>query len=133
MELTLSEIMTMAGYNESPKNIDVGVRPWGKFETIYNRPGYKVKIITVNPGQRLSLQRHKYREEHWFIVEGKADITIEGVNYGLYTFNHVGIVSGRWHRVANNQQIPLVFVEIQIGRCDENDIERKEDDYGRCS
>jgi mannose-6-phosphate isomerase-like protein (cupin superfamily) len=115
----------------APETREVVIRPWGKYETTYNGPGYKTKVITVNPGQRLSLQRHKWRDEHWFIVEGKADVTVEGVNYGLFTFNHINICNGKWHRVTNNQQTPLVLIEIQTGNCFEEDIERKEDDYGR--
>ena len=110
---------------------EVCIRPWGKYETTYVGSGFVVKIITVNPGQRLSLQRHRWRDEHWFIVEGKADVTIEGVNYGLFTYNHINIANGKWHRVTNNQQTPLVLIEVQTGNCFEEDIERLEDDYNR--
>jgi len=115
---------------------EVVIKPWGKYENIYLSGNYKVKVITVNPGHRLSLQRHKWRNEHWFIVEGEASVyTGLGIvkeGYELfYAGNSLDISKGLWHRVANNQQTPLVFVEVQIGDCFEEDIERKEDDYGR--
>jgi mannose-6-phosphate isomerase-like protein (cupin superfamily) len=112
---------------------EIVMKPWGKYENIYLGEGYKVKILTINPGQRISLQRHKWREEHWFIVEGKADVVKEGTNFGLFTYNSINIPIGVWHRVTNNQQTPLVIIEIQTGNCFEDDIERKEDDYGRAN
>ena len=117
----------LAPYREK----EVVIRPWGKYETVHIGSEFVVKIITVNPGQRLSLQRHRWRDEHWFIVEGKADVTIEGVNYGLFTYNHINIANGKWHRITNNQQTPLVLIEVQTGNCFEEDIERLEDDYNR--
>ena len=61
---------------DSLKEMNLEVRPWGYFETIYERTGYKVKIISVKPKQQLSLQLHNKRAEHWIVVEGKADVTI---------------------------------------------------------
>ena len=109
----------------------VVIKPWGKYETIYIGEGYKVKIITVNPGQRLSLQRHRWRTEHWVIIEGQAIATKGFSHYNLYKDWDILIFVGEWHRIENKQQTPLVFVEVQVGYCFEEDIERKEDDYGR--
>jgi len=110
---------------------EVVIRPWGKYETTYVGSGFVVKVITVNPGQRLSLQRHRWREEHWYIAEGVASIYYDGENYGYYPHQCFDIRCGKWHRVSNNQQTPLVFIEVQMGTCFEEDIERLEDDYNR--
>lgn len=115
---------------------EIVFRPWGKYETIYYGSGFKVKIITVNPGQRLSLQRHRWRDEHWFIVEGRGRIYIERdcedyeIRWATKKSSH-NIPWGVWHRIENKEQTPLVFVEVQTGNCFEEDIERKEDDYNR--
>ena len=116
-------------------------RPWGGFEVLADYPGYKVKILTVNPGKRLSLQRHRWRTEVWVIVEGEAFIEeiardymgfyIEPYTYTLHNNDSTYIEKGWWHRVTNKQQTPLVILELQTGNCFEDDIERKEDDYGR--
>ena len=116
-------------------------RPWGNYENTYIGPGYRTKVITVYPGHRLSLQRHRWRDEHWFIVEGVASCLFQAnldddASYytpDLYAGQGYNIQKGQWHRVENKQQIPLVFVEVQTGNCFEEDIERREDDYGRCN
>lgn len=115
----------------APEYREVAIKPWGKYENIYLNPHYKVKILTIDPGKRISLQRHKWRDEIWTVVEGSANVTLEGTNLGLFTFNTIRITNGNWHRVTNNQQTPLVIVEVQTGNCYEEDIERIEDDYGR--
>lgn len=115
------------------KKEEVVYKPWGKYEVLCNYPGYKVKILTINPGQRISLQRHKWRDEHWFIVYGAGEFSIDETekSWPMYTGDSYDIEHGFWHRVTNKQQIPLVIVEIQTGDCFEEDIERKEDDYNR--
>lgn len=115
---------------------EVCIRPWGKYETTYVGSGFVVKVITVNPGQRLSLQRHRYRDEHWFIVEGTAETSVGQNTEDLLVFTDysgesIDIPKGRWHRIKNKEQTPLIFIEVQTGNCFEEDIERLEDDYGR--
>ena len=109
----------------------VVIKPWGKYENVYLGSEYKVKIITVNPGHRLSDQRHRWRDEHWFIVEGEAVLTANKQTVKLYPGMSADIERGVWHRAENRQQTPLVFVEVQTGDCFEEDIDRREDDYGR--
>jgi len=111
-------------------NQNIVIKPWGKYETVYFDE-FKVKIITVNPGQRLSLQRHRWRSEHWFIAKGVA--TVENDSYIIRLYEHASIDVGRgvWHRVTNKEIYPLILVEVQMGNCFEEDIERAEDDYGR--
>jgi mannose-6-phosphate isomerase len=114
---------------------EVVVRPWGKYENVYIGNKYKIKVITVNPGHRLSDQRHRWRDEFWTIVEGAGKMELETeddkLTFPVYVKDFLDIYKGQWHRITNTEQVPLVFVEVQIGDCFEDDIERREDDYGR--
>ncbi|MDD3375261.1 MAG: phosphomannose isomerase type II C-terminal cupin domain [Candidatus Omnitrophica bacterium] len=86
----------------------------------------------VNPGKRLSLQRHKLREEHWFIAEGQANIFIDEKKIVLKKGESIDVTRGQIHRIANDTNKPLVFIEVQTGdHFGEDDIERLEDDYNR--
>ena len=108
-------------------------RDWGYYKIIHEHDNrVKVKELTVMPGQRLSMQRHQDRAEHWFVVEGTA--TIYTVNrssdYELLGEFHehqaLHVNQTQWHQLANEGEIPLKVVEIQYGaRCEEEDIERK--------
>jgi len=96
------------------------------------RAGCGVKEITVNPGQRLSLQRHRKREEHWFIHRGEARVTINDVARVLSVGQYIDIPRECKHRIENIGKEDLVFIEIQTGEYfGEDDIERIEDDHGR--
>jgi mannose-6-phosphate isomerase len=112
--------------------VSVGERPWGKYLVLLNGADHKVKEITVNPGQRLSLQRHKKREEHWFIHRGEALVTIDQKTHKLTVGQYIDIPRGSVHRIENAGKGELVFIEIQTGDYfGEDDIERIEDDYER--
>ena len=112
--------------------VSVGERPWGTYTVLLNGDDHKVKEITVHPGQRLSLQRHKKREEHWFIHKGEALVTIDGAAHTLSVGQYIDIPRGSVHRIENTGQGKLVFIEIQTGDYfGEDDIERIEDDYAR--
>ncbi len=107
-------------------------RPWGFFETLLEEPGYKIKRIVIQPGQRLSLQRHQQRSEHWVIVSGEAQVTIDNSIRPLNPGEHVLIPRACKHRLSCHGEEPVVLIEVQLGeRCEEEDIERFEDDYGR--
>ncbi len=96
------------------------------------KAGHKIKRITVHPGQRLSLQRHAHRDEHWFVVAGKALVTIDGREIPLSEGGSVDIPRQAAHRIANTGAESLVFVEVQRGDyLGDDDIIRLEDDYGR--
>jgi mannose-6-phosphate isomerase len=102
------------------------------WEILTDRPGYKVKRITVNAGQRLSYQKHFRRSEHWVLVQGSAVITLDGRERELQAGEHIAIDCGSAHRIAARGTEPVVFIEVQLGsHCDEDDIIRMEDDYGR--
>ena len=111
--------------------IDSDDRPWGRWEEYLNEPGYRVKRIVVNPGERLSLQRHALRSEHWAIVQGNGKFTLDGEVRAIAPGDAVFIPQGGVHRVENDGEEFLVIIETQMGVCDEDDIERLEDDYGR--
>jgi len=107
-------------------------RPWGFYEILLDSPEHKVKRITVHPGQRLSLQRHQRRAEHWYVVEGEAAVTLDDGEIALSAGQAVDIPRGGWHRIRNSGSSKMVFIEVQTGDYfGEDDIERKEDDYGR--
>jgi mannose-6-phosphate isomerase len=107
-------------------------RPWGSWEIIAVGPNYAVKRIVVRPGQRLSLQRHKFRAENWVIVGGIARVTCGTEIVPLSRGEHITIGRGEAHRIENPGTEDLVFVEVQSGEhLDESDIERLDDDYGR--
>jgi len=93
---------------------------------------HKVKRIEVLAGHRLSYQRHEQRAEHWFVVAGLAEVTLEGTTHALAAGDAIDIPRGAAHRIANPGTIDLVFIEVQHGDYfGEDDIERLEDDFGR--
>jgi mannose-6-phosphate isomerase len=107
-------------------------RPWGSYTVLEDTPTHKVKRIDVAPEQRLSYQRHARRAEHWFIVSGTAEVTLDGVVSRLPVRTAIDIPQGSAHRIANVGDETLVFVEVQHGDYfGEDDIERIEDDFGR--
>lgn len=107
-------------------------RPWGSYVVVDVGAAHKTKRIVVRPGARLSYQRHSRRAEHWFVVAGTAEVTIDGQTRRLGASESVDIAVGAAHRVANPGPDELVFVEVQTGDYfGEDDIERLGDDYGR--
>ncbi len=107
-------------------------RPWGYFEVLSDAPDHKVKRIVVAPGGVLSLQLHKLRSEHWFIVSGKGNAIVEDKNFALSVGSTLDIPKGAKHRVENSSAENLVIIEVQTGEYfGEDDIERLEDKYGR--
>ncbi|MGA9796479.1 MAG: sugar phosphate nucleotidyltransferase [Rhizomicrobium sp.] len=108
------------------------VRPWGSYFSAASGNGFQVKEIVVNPKSRLSLQRHKHREEHWLTVEGTARITRDDETFDVAPGNWTHIPLGAKHRLENPANTPLSIVEVQFGDyLGEDDIERFSDDYGR--
>lgn len=119
--------------------LEVGVRPWGVYYVLEDKPSYKVKKIVVNTGNRLSLQSHKHRSEHWIVVSGTATVEIQNGDqhekdwiFDLPPNQSCFIKMNTKHRLANYGKIPLVLIEVQVGEyTGEDDIERFEDDYNR--
>jgi mannose-6-phosphate isomerase len=108
-------------------------RPWGNFTVLDDgEPDHKVKRLVVHPGKRLSYQRHSKRAEHWFIVAGTAQVTIDGVVRELHPGDSIDIPLEGAHRVANAGDADVVLIEVQHGSYfGEDDIVRLEDDFGR--
>ena len=117
-----------------PAGREYDERPWGSYTVLEDAEaeGFKVKRITVQPGARLSYQRHARRAEHWFVVAGNATVTIDDMVSEVPTGGAVDIGLGVAHRIENRGSVPLTFVEVQQGDyLGEDDIERLQDDYGR--
>jgi mannose-1-phosphate guanylyltransferase/mannose-1-phosphate guanylyltransferase/mannose-6-phosphate isomerase len=107
-------------------------RPWGSYQGIDLGNRFQVKRLTVSPGSRLSLQSHKYRAEHWVVVEGIAEVTCDDKVFQLYPDQSTYIPLGAVHRLANPGKEPLHVIEVQSGDyLGEDDIERYKDIYGR--
>ena len=122
----------MAGTDEAGREHDV--RPWGSYTVLEDAEpeGFKVKRLTVQPGHRLSYQRHSQRAEHWFVVAGTATVTLDDVVHEVPAGSAIDIAVGTAHRVENRSDEPLLFVEVQQGGyLGEDDIVRLDDDYGR--
>jgi len=107
-------------------------RPWGAYEGVDVGERFQVKRITVNPGARLSLQKHHHRAEHWVVVRGTAKVTCGEKTFILGENQSTYIPLGEVHRLENPGQIPLEIIEVQSGSyLGEDDIVRLEDVYGR--
>ena len=107
-------------------------RPWGTYTTLKEERGYKVKRITVSPGQRLSLQYHHHRAEHWTVVSGRALVQVDNDEFELGAGEYKYIPLGATHRLTNWGDEEMVLIEVQIGDyLGEDDIVRVEDVYGR--
>ena len=107
-------------------------RPWGWYDIIDESDRYKVKSIEVNPGEKLSLQKHHHRAEHWVVVEGTALTECDGKEKLLAENESTYIPVGSIHRLSNPGKIPLRIIEVQSGPyLGEDDIVRLEDIYGR--
>ncbi|MBL7003782.1 MAG: mannose-1-phosphate guanylyltransferase/mannose-6-phosphate isomerase [Gammaproteobacteria bacterium] len=107
-------------------------RPWGYYDSIDADDGFQVKRILVSPGEKLSLQKHQHRAEHWVVVKGVAKITCGDKVFELKANQSVYIPKGEVHRLENQEEIPLEIIEIQTGDyLGEDDIIRIEDDYKR--
>ena len=107
-------------------------RPWGTYASIKEEAGYKVKRITVNPGQSLSLQYHHHRAEHWVVVQGKAIVQIGDVEHITIPGQYHYIPLNEKHRLTNTGEDELVMIEVQCGGyLGEDDIVRLQDHYGR--
>lgn len=106
-------------------------RPWGWYQTIASGEDYLVKRLWVSPGQRLSLQRHNHRCEHWVVVSGEGLLTLEDSTIRAEPGTTLFVPEGARHR-AEAGTTALEIVEVQRGGfLSESDIERLADDFGR--
>src|SRR5438132_6542283 len=103
------------GENNSDNSPKFDRRPWGTFTVLDEGDGFKVKRIEVLPGKRLSYQKHAQRAEHWFIVQGKAKVTLDGEDVMLTPGEYVDIPIGAAHRIENPGEEKVIFIEVQRG------------------
>jgi mannose-1-phosphate guanylyltransferase / mannose-6-phosphate isomerase len=117
---------------QQAENYPKDFRPWGWFESLKFDDRFQVKRIFVNPGAAISLQSHKYRSEHWIVVEGIAKVTIDDEIKLVKVGQSVYIPKGVIHRMENPGKSPIVIIEVQTGSyLGEDDIKRYEDLYSR--
>ncbi|AXI46700.1 mannose-1-phosphate guanylyltransferase/mannose-6-phosphate isomerase [Sulfitobacter sp. SK012] len=107
-------------------------RPWGWFESLVVGPRFQVKRIVVHPGASLSLQSHFHRSEHWIVVEGTAEVTVDDTVRLVTENESIYVPLGSVHRMVNPGKVPMVLIEVQTGSyVGEDDIVRYEDVYAR--
>ena len=107
-------------------------RPWGWYQTMDLGDRHRVKRIVVKPGAKLSLQKHHHRAEHWVVVRGTAEVTVDGTVSILHENESIYMPIGSVHRLANPGRIPVEIIEVQTGTyLEEDDIVRIEDEFGR--
>jgi mannose-6-phosphate isomerase len=117
---------------EDPRKVVfVAHRPWGQFQQFVQNTPVTVKIITVEPGHRLSLQRHSHRGEFWQVLDGPIDITVDDESWTAQPGEQIWVPEGSTHRMGNSGDLPGRLLEIAYGDFDESDIERLQDDYAR--
>jgi mannose-1-phosphate guanylyltransferase len=107
-------------------------RPWGGYSSVLNGDRFQVKRLFVKPGKKLSLQKHHHRAEHWVVVSGTAEVTVDGTKTMLTENESIYLPLGCVHRLANPGKILLELIEVQTGSyLGEDDIIRIEDEFGR--
>lgn len=120
--------------NQTAPNEKLQITPWGSWTVLEDAQSFKVKKIIVKPGHRLSYQKHFKREEFWMVVQGQAEVLLDGTMHLLKSGETIFIPKQAFHRVSNNSNNSedLIFIEIQRGEYfGEDDIVRVDDDYGR--
>lgn len=111
---------------------DADARPWGRWSVLDIAPRLVVKKLTVEPGKRISLQRHRRRSERWIVMQGVATVQKDDQRITLRTGDGVVIPQNCLHRLSNESAEPLTVLEVQFGeQLSEDDIERFDDDFGR--
>jgi mannose-1-phosphate guanylyltransferase / mannose-6-phosphate isomerase len=111
-----------------------GYRPWGYFESLAVGPRFQVKLLHVDPGEKLSMQMHHHRSEHWVVVQGTAKVVVGDIEKLVRENESVYIFATQWHRLENPGKVPLEIIEVQIGSyLGEDDIIRTDDIYQRAA
>lgn len=119
--------------DEGVVDYEIFQRPWGFYKTTVLNDYFQSKVISVKPGQQLSLQTHNHREEHWIVAHGKGIVQIEQSEIRIESGSSLFIPKGAKHRLTNTDlKENLIITEVQIGDyLGEDDIVRYEDNYGR--
>jgi mannose-1-phosphate guanylyltransferase/mannose-6-phosphate isomerase len=119
------------GDRNPAEDIFVAERPWGAFQQFVSNEQVTVKIITVQPGHRLSLQKHGHRGEMWQVLDVPMDITVDDRTWTAAAGETIWVPRGATHRMGNSSSKPGRLLEVAFGHFDEDDIERLQDDYAR--
>ena len=121
----------LEGKREAQEHLTMN-RPWGSYTVLEEGARYKIKRIYVRPLHKLSLQMHYHRSEHWVIVSGTANVTIQDEEKLVHEGQSIFVPKSSIHRVENPGKVPLEIIEVQVGEyLGEDDIVRLEDIYGR--
>ena len=127
----LVKTLRAAGRREQEQHLR-NLRPWGFFETLSLSNRFQVKLLHVRPGQKLSMQMHHHRSEHWVVVQGTAKVIIGEKEQLVRENESVYIQATQWHRLENPGKVPLELIEVQLGSyLGEDDIIRTDDVYNR--
>jgi mannose-1-phosphate guanylyltransferase/mannose-6-phosphate isomerase len=119
------------GRKEASEHI-TAYRPWGSYTVLEEGPRYKIKRVEVKPGEKLSLQTHSHRSEHWVVVKGTAKVSIGDQVILIHENESAYVPKSTLHRLENPGKIPVEIIEVQNGEyLEEDDIERFSDEYGR--
>ena len=130
VKLLVNKLRDM-GRSEADENPRV-YRPWGNYKSLFESEGFQVKELVVKPDQRLSLQSHNHRAEHWVVVSGTAMVTKDKDRILMKADESIYLPLGCVHRLENPGKLPLKVIEVQTGSyLGEDDIIRYEDDFGR--
>ncbi len=114
------------------RNHNEDYRPWGGYRILEEAEGYKIKVLFVTPGERLSLQKHKHRDEIWTVMQGRGIVTVGDEQKEMSKGETVSIPAGVVHRAHNTGEEELKILELATGdKITEDDIVRLEDDYDR--
>ena len=119
-------------YTDSNIMKSIVLKPWGSYQVLEDSSKYLIKKIIVNSGGTLSLQSHLHRSEHWVVVQGIAEVTIDDNITNLKSNDNIFIPKNSKHRLVNKQKEDLIVIEVWFGdNLDEEDIVRYEDIYDR--
>jgi mannose-1-phosphate guanylyltransferase/mannose-6-phosphate isomerase len=125
------ETLSAAGRKEASEHTTT-FRPWGSYTVLEDGQRYKIKRIVVNKGEKLSLQMHHHRSEHWVVIKGTARVTIGEELKFVHENESIYIPKSTLHRLENPGMVPLEIIEVQNGEyVEEDDIVRIDDVYGR--
>lgn len=127
----LTKFLESHGRKEHERHMRTN-RPWGYYEVLKVGARFQVKLLHVKPGGVLSLQLHHHRAEHWIVVQGTANISIEGQEWLMRENQTAYIAPAQWHRLENRGTVPLEMIEVHFGTyLGEDDIIRLDDIYAR--
>jgi mannose-6-phosphate isomerase-like protein (cupin superfamily) len=122
---------TMTELPDPRDDIFVAERPWGQFQQFVSNQPVTVKVITVEPGHRLSLQHHSHRGELWAVLDTPIEVTVGERTWEAQVGEVVWVPVSALHRMSNKSDAPGRLLEIAFGDFDEADIVRLQDDYAR--